>query len=164
MASRTVAEDDHAALGSRTGARDDWQIEVFYDGDCPLCRREIAWLRRLDRHHRIRFTDIAAADFTADDYGVSWEALMSQIHARLPDGRWLQGVEVFRRLYAAVGGGPIVWLSRLPLLSGLLDRGYRLFARNRLRWTGRCAAAATRCTVPAPPEAGSGASRASSPR
>ena len=31
-------------------------VEVFYDGDCPLCTREIRLLRRLDRRGRIRFT------------------------------------------------------------------------------------------------------------
>ena len=35
----------------------DWQIEVFYDGACPLCVREIRFLRRLDRRGRIRYTD-----------------------------------------------------------------------------------------------------------
>ena len=33
---------------------------------------------------------------------------MAQIHGRLPDGTWLQGVEVFRRLYAAIGFGSLV--------------------------------------------------------
>jgi predicted DCC family thiol-disulfide oxidoreductase YuxK len=58
----------------------------------------------------------------------------------LPDGRILEGVEVFRQLYAAVGFGPLVAVTRLPGISALLDRGYRYFARNRLRWTGRCEA------------------------
>lgn len=49
-------------------------------------------------------------------------------------------IEVFRRLYAAVGFGPLVLLSRLPLISQLLDWGYAVFARNRLRLTGRCTA------------------------
>ena len=39
------------------------RIEMFYDGDCPLCMRETRMLRRLDCLNRIRFTDIAATDF-----------------------------------------------------------------------------------------------------
>jgi predicted DCC family thiol-disulfide oxidoreductase YuxK len=42
-----------------------FEIEVFYDGACPLCLREINLLRRRDRKHAIRFTDIAAVGFDA---------------------------------------------------------------------------------------------------
>ena len=38
---------------------DNWRIEVFFDGDCPLCVKEIGMLRWMDRKNRIRFTDIA---------------------------------------------------------------------------------------------------------
>ena len=31
---------------------------VFYDGGCPLCRREIAHYQRIDRERRIQWTDI----------------------------------------------------------------------------------------------------------
>jgi predicted DCC family thiol-disulfide oxidoreductase YuxK len=123
-----------------------WQIQVFYDGDCPLCVREISFLKRLDKRQQIRFTDIAAKSFESSDYGISQETLMSVIHGRLPDGTWIRGVEVFRRLYAAVGLGSIVWMTRLPVVSRLLDGGYKLFARNRLKWTGRCSSDdKTRC-------------------
>jgi predicted DCC family thiol-disulfide oxidoreductase YuxK len=125
----------------------DWKIEVFYDGDCPLCRREIDMLRRLDRRHQIRFTNIATSEFRASDFGVSWDDLMSEIHGRLPDGTWVRGVEVFRKLYAAIGWTPVVWISRLPIIAGLLDRAYRLFARNRLRWTRRCVPGGTNCKL-----------------
>jgi predicted DCC family thiol-disulfide oxidoreductase YuxK len=56
----------------------------------------------------------------------------------LPDGTWITGVEVFRRLYSAAGFGPLVMLTRLPVISQIMDIGYRLFAKNRLRLTGRC--------------------------
>ncbi len=115
-------------------------IEVFFDGGCPLCRREINFLRRWDRRGQIRFTDISSPDFQAAEVGQTEDVLMAQMHGRLPDGTWLQGVEVFRRMYAAVGFGPLVFLSRLPLISQLLDWGYGVFARNRLRFTGRCTA------------------------
>jgi predicted DCC family thiol-disulfide oxidoreductase YuxK len=115
-----------------------FDVEVFYDGHCPLCMREIRLLRRLDRRNRIRFTDVAAPGFDARSVGVTWEALMDRIHGRLPDGRLVEGVEVFRRLYAAVGFGPVVAITRLPGVAHLLDLAYRWFARNRLRLTGRC--------------------------
>lgn len=129
----------------RTKPSTGWQIEVFYDGGCPLCRREISFLRRLDRRGRIRCTDISSQDFQAEDYGKTLDSLMSEIHGRLPDGSWVHGVEVFRRLYAAVGLGPIVWVTRLPVVTQLLDVAYRVFARNRLRWTGRCPKGEKKC-------------------
>lgn len=116
----------------------DWQIQVFHDGDCPLCEREINMLKRLDKKERIWFTDIAAPDFDASQWSTTWEDLMERIQGRLPDGEWVEGVEVFRHLYTAVGFGWIVALTRLPIVRQLLDLGYRFFAKNRLRFTGRC--------------------------
>ena len=115
-----------------------YEVEVFFDGGCPLCAREIAMLKRWDRRHKIRFTDIDAAEFRAEDVGKTQDELMAQLCGRLPDGTWIRGVEVFRRLYTAVGFGPLVFLSRLPVISQTMDLGYVLFARNRLRLTGRC--------------------------
>jgi len=117
-------------------------IELFYDGDCPLCAREARALGRLDRRGRLRLTDLAAPGFDAAATGIPMERLMERIHGRLPDGTIVEGVEVFRRAYAAVGFGPLVALTRLPGLSHLLDLAYGWFARNRLRLTGRCAAGA----------------------
>ena len=117
----------------------DFDVEVFYDGACPLCMREIRMLRGRDHGERIRFTDIAAESFDAGAVGLTWRALMDRIHGRLPDGTLIEGVEVFRRLYAAVGFSTLVSLSRAPGLSQLLDLAYHLFAKNRLRLTGRCA-------------------------
>jgi predicted DCC family thiol-disulfide oxidoreductase YuxK len=45
---------------------------------------------------------------------------------------------VFRCLYAAVGFGPLVALTRLPGIRQLLDVAYHAFSKNRLRLTGRC--------------------------
>ncbi len=116
----------------------DWQVEVFYDGECPLCLREIKLLRRLDRKHRIRFTDIADASFQPANYGMTMRDFMDEIQGRLPSGKWITGVDVFRRLYAAVGLKPVIWLTRLAGISHGLEFGYRIFAKNRLRLTGRC--------------------------
>ena len=112
-------------------------VEVFFDGDCPLCMREIQVLRRLDRKGKIRFTDISAPGFEPEQYGRDMQTFMASIQGRSPQGEWISGVEVFRQLYGAVGFGPVVALTRLPGISGLLDLVYGIFARNRLRLTGR---------------------------
>lgn len=109
-------------------------------------------LRRLDRRAALRFTDIAAPEFDPSPLGMTHAQLMARIHGRRLDGSGalLEGVDVFRELYAAVGLGPLVALSRLPGVSGALERGYRWFARNRLRLTGRGEVCTDRCAIPDP--------------
>lgn len=128
------------------------RVEVFFDGECPLCVREINMLRRLDaKKDRIRFTDIAAPDFRPADYGKSFGEFMGSIQGRRASGEWIHGVEVFRELYAAVGLGPLVALTRLPGIRQALEVGYRFFSKYRLSLTGRKdVCAGDRCTVPQP--------------
>lgn len=114
------------------------EIEVFFDGGCPLCHREIGFLKRRDLNGKIRFTDIDAPDFAPESCGKTYEELMARIYGRLPDGTWIIGVEVFRRLYSAVGFGSLVALTRLPVISQILELCYRIFAKSRLKLTGRC--------------------------
>lgn len=115
-----------------------WQIRVLYDGECPLCAREIRALRRLDRGRgRIDFEDISAPGFDAGRYGLTARDVIDRIHGVLPDGRVVEGMEVFRRAWAAVGLGWLLAPSAWPGLRRIADAAYRLFARNRLRLTGR---------------------------
>lgn len=118
-------------------------FEVFYDGDCPVCRREIELLRRLDRRRgHVRFTDITQRTFEPALVGKTKDELMARIHGRdLANDAIVEGVEVFRRLYAAVGFGYLVTLTRLPPISWALERAYAWFAANRLRLTGRACSA-----------------------
>ena len=104
-------------------------MRVLYDGDCPLCVREIDMLRRRDaarsasRPAAISFVDIAAPTYRAEDNaGLSFETAMGTIHGILPDGRVITGVAVFRELYAAVGLGWLFALTRLPVVSAVAER------------------------------------------
>lgn len=115
-----------------------YDVEVFFDGDCPLCMREIRMLQRKDSEARIRFTDIAASDFRAADYGRTHDDFMARIHGRLGDGTWIEGPEVFRQLYSAIGFKRLATLSRAPGIEQAVGLAYRLFAKNRLKLTGRC--------------------------
>lgn len=110
----------------------DRKLTVLFDGDCPICRREVGWLRRRDRRNRLRFEDFAAESFDPDRYGLDPDTVMAAIHGVLPDGRVIRGMEVFRRAYAAVGLGWLLAPTGWPILRSLFDRFYALFARNRV--------------------------------
>jgi predicted DCC family thiol-disulfide oxidoreductase YuxK len=126
-----------------------WDVKLLYDGECPLCVREVKMLTRLNRKGKLALEDIAAADFDAGRYGSTFEQLMGSIHGVLPDGSLITGMEVFRRAYAAVGLGALMAPTSWPVLRPVFDRAYTLFARNRLRITGRSDACRSgRCAVP----------------
>jgi len=119
-------------------AQEAWQIRVLFDGACPLCQREIRMLEGLDRGRGgVDFEDISKPAFDPAVYGLDAEQVMARIHGVLPDGSVIEGLEVFRRVYAAVGLGWLLAPTRWPLLRGISEAGYRIFSENRLRWTGR---------------------------
>ena len=116
-----------------------WQINLLYDGDCPLCVREVNFLRQKD-HGRglVKFTNIADAAYRPEDHGgVDFETAMGRIHAVLADGTVIKNVEVFRQVYDVLGIGWIYAPTRWPLLGPLVDWLYGLWADWRLALTGR---------------------------
>ena len=137
-------------------------LTLLYDGLCPVCSREIALLRRLDRHRRLAFEDIAADAFDPSRYGLTMDEVIGSMHARRSDGTIVTGMEVFRLAYDAVGMGWMLAPTAWPLLRPIADAGYRLFARIRPRLSsldatcddGRCAvtppARRSSSTAPAP--------------
>lgn len=105
------------------------RFEVFYDGMCPLCKREIDMIRGKDKQNLLLLTDIAAPGFRLP--GKSLRTLMSEIHGRYPDGRFVTGVDVFREIYSTLGFGWAVKITRVFGIRHLLAFGYTVFAKLR---------------------------------
>lgn len=113
----------------RTDARN---VTVWFDGGCPLCRREIAWMQRLDWRQRIDFIDLISAEDASCplDRG----ELLARFHAR-ENGRLLDGAAAFAAMWRAI---PLLWplgqLARIPIVLRLLEAAYVRFLRVRARW------------------------------
>ncbi|GAA0673102.1 putative DCC family thiol-disulfide oxidoreductase YuxK [Sphingomonas insulae] len=111
------------------------RVTVWHDGDCPLCRREVALMRRLDRRGRITFVDAT----TANTCPVDRADLLARFHA-MEDGRLLSGAAAFAAMWRAIPLlRPVGLLARHPRVLALLERGYLRFlaVRPRLqRWCG----------------------------
>jgi len=129
----------------------DWDVKLLFDGECPLCMREIALMSRFNGRGRLALEDIAAAGFDPGRYGLTQAEVMGHIHAVLPDGRVVTGMEAFRRSYAALGLSWLLGATAWPGLRQVADLGYAWFARNRLRLTGRDGCAGGACAVPGRP-------------
>lgn len=119
------------------------QLRILYDGGCPLCLREVRFLSQRDeRLHpgepRLAFVDINDPAYDpAAHAGVGYRAAMGRIHAIDADGVVLKDVAVFRHAYALIGLGWLYAPSRWPVLRQLANAAYGLWARWRLRVTGR---------------------------
>lgn len=112
-------------------------LKLFYDGQCPLCSREIEFLISLISPRKVEFIDISSPSFSTDGLGKTQAELMAEIHALEASGKWLKGMEAFRAVYAASPYGILGKLSALPGIRQVFDFIYAIFARNRLRLTGR---------------------------
>ena len=110
-----------------------WQLKLLFDGACPICRREMQWLKRRDRNDKIVLEDISQPGFSPARYGLTTAEVTARLCGILPDGRVVRGVEAIRRAYQIVGLGWLVAPAGWPLVGGLADRLYRLFAHHRLR-------------------------------
>ena len=114
-------------------------FKLLFDGQCPFCRREVAWLKRRDREGKLATEDISAPGFDASRYGLTQAEVESVMHGVLPDGRIVTRVAAFRAAYKIVGLGWLIAPTAWPGLRWVADRFYEWFARNRVKigsWFG----------------------------
>lgn len=116
-----------------------WKIKLLYDGECPLCLREVDFLQKRDAGRElVAFVDIADENYSPEENGgISFAAAMGRIHAVLADGTIIQNVEVFRQVYDILGIGWIYAATKGPVIGFLVDIIYEIWASWRLNLTGR---------------------------
>lgn len=124
---------------------------LLYDSLCPICRREVDWLKRRDRNGRLATIDIAAPGFDPVPLGLSAERVVARLHGIEANGTVVEGMAAMRGAWRAVGLGWLIAPTGWPLLRYLFDGMYLVFARYRVplgRLFGRRAANcdADRCT------------------
>lgn len=115
-------------------ASDRQKLVMFFDGSCPLCRREVRHYRRVDRSRRIEWIDINEDRTLLNAFGISYDDAMQRLHVLTRDGRMVGGAYAFAAVWLEL---PYYrWLAKflygtrtLPALDVL----YGKFARWRYR-------------------------------
>lgn len=104
-------------------------VTVYYDSACPLCLREIALMRRLDKRRRIEFVDVFDE---ASNCPLDRDALLARFHARDEAGRLVWGAAAFAAMWRQIPWlRPLGLIARYRPVSGLLERLYLLFLKLR---------------------------------
>jgi predicted DCC family thiol-disulfide oxidoreductase YuxK len=108
--------------------RDRWQL--YYDGDCVLCRSIVVGLKALDWSGRCSW--IAYQTLIEPPAGLSWEDLKTAVVLETSPGEYRQGFYAFRKLCGVLPLLlPLVPLLHMPLITRVGVWGYRWIAEHR---------------------------------
>lgn len=93
-------------------------VTVFYDGSCPLCRREMAVYRRCKGAEEIRWTDISRIESAEVAPGLSKSEAMARFHAIDDTGQLRSGAAAFLLIWRSLPSFRA--LSRLRNVKGVM--------------------------------------------
>lgn len=106
-------------------------VKVWFDGACPLCTREIALMRRLDKRGAITFVDVAAG--SDPSCPVDRAQLLARFHAE-EDGVLHDGAAAFAAMWRAIPLlRPLGLAARNRAVLRVLEAAYLRFLRLRPR-------------------------------
>ncbi len=106
-------------------------LTVWYDGACPLCIREIDFMRRLDKRMAIDFVDVAPKDSICP---IDRTLLLDRFHAQETGGPVLSGAAAFAAMWRAIPLlRPLGLVARNGVVLALLERTYTAFLKVRPR-------------------------------
>lgn len=102
-------------------------VEVYFDGSCPMCRREIAVYQNITPDQPIAWVDVSKPD-TPLPQGQSKEQLMARFHTRTAQGELLSGAAAFVHVWAQLPGWRVLaWLAKVPGMLWLMEKAYTGF-------------------------------------
>jgi len=114
---------------------------LFFDAECVFCTRTARWVAPILRKRGMAVAPLQDPRVGAL-LGLHQEELMRELRFLLSDGSQYGGADAVVAVAREVWfWRPLVWLSKIPGMMGVLRAGYRWVARQR-----NCASAS--CAVP----------------
>ena len=113
-------------------------IRVFYDGGCPLCRREIGWYMGKVGADRIDWVDVSQTTPEPMPANLSREDLMLRFTVERRDGVTARGASGFVAVWRALPGtARIARVLDNPVTAWLGEQLYRAMLAVRPFWRKR---------------------------
>jgi len=116
-------------------------IEVYYDGKCGLCSREIGYYKRLNPRTSIVWNDIATHPELLQGTGMSQSDALLYLRVRGEDGAIKTGLDAFLVMWRQFRGWRLLAsLAALPGVYQGVSFAYRKFADRRFKRHAHCQA------------------------
>lgn len=111
---------------------------LYFDGACPVCRKEMALLARWNRG-RLQLIDIHELPAHPAGQLPDPDSLLRVLHLQTEEGHWLTGLEASARAWQHTAVGGLWQLLLWRPWRGLLERLYQRWAARRFhRLYGTC--------------------------
>ena len=108
---------------------------VYFDGGCPLCRREIAHYRALPGADAIEWVDAAGSDPVVLGPGLARDTALARMHVRREGGSLVSGAAAFAALWSSMPQyARLGRIASRPTVLAFLEVGYRGFLLVRRIW------------------------------
>jgi predicted DCC family thiol-disulfide oxidoreductase YuxK len=108
------------------------QVTVYFDGSCPLCRREIGFYKNSAGADQIRWEDISRVLDGQVAGDLSCQQAMARFHVRATDGSLKSGAAAFVELWLSLKNWYwLGWLFAHPPGIWFLEKCYVGFLRIR---------------------------------
>ena len=108
------------------------KLQVFYDGSCPLCAREIAFYQRRQGSDAVCWVDVADRETLEVTPGLSKDEALARFHVKKSDGSLVSGGAAFAELWAALPGFRTLGrLAQRPVFVWVLNGSYDVFLKFR---------------------------------
>ena len=101
---------------------------VYFDGACPLCRKEIGYYQRKDLTSNISWIDISRCDQSLLGPDLSKQDALRRFHVRKSDGKLVSGGSAFVEIWKVIP--TFQWLGqfmRSRAAGWILEALYRSF-------------------------------------
>ena len=104
-------------------------LNVYYDGLCMLCSREIEHYKKQKGSDAFIFTDITSQDFDPSKEGVDPTLVHKIMHVKKSNGELRTGVDAFIEIWEHLPRyRKIAALAKKSPLKKALELGYQFFA------------------------------------
>ena len=114
-------------------------IDVFFDGKCGLCRKEIIYYRNKAKKGIFKWHDIAEDPTPLNKYNIPQSTALRQLHVRDDNGKWHIGIDAFIVIWSRLENWYYLGiLIGLPGVKQVADLFYILFARFRFSCLEHC--------------------------
>ena len=101
---------------------------VYFDGQCPLCTREIQFYRRQRGAENVNWVDVAKVDKLDLPVGLTQEDALARFHIVNVKGQLISGGEAFSALWLSLPA--FRWAGRffqINFFAFLLEAMYKIF-------------------------------------